>query len=116
MNVQSEGIDLAMETGLDYVVIKGVTQDGKRFRPSDWAERLATAVGQFGSDRRVRFHPHVRIATVDGEKCLIVDNCLEDEDPLLFNFLIHFAQDNHLRMEPDPAAGAHGDNPQPPRG
>ena len=112
MNVQSEGIDLAMESDLDYVVIKGVTQQGKRFRPSDWAERLATAVGQFGPDRRVRFHPHVRIATVDGEKCLIVDSCLEEDDPLLFNFLINFAQDNHLQMEPDLTIDAHG-NPRP---
>ncbi len=111
MNVQSERIDLAMETGTDFVVIKGVTREGRRFRPSDWAERLATAVGQFGPDRRVRFHPHVRIATVDGEKCLIVDSCLEEDDPLLFNFLINFAQDNQLQMEPDLAFDAEG-NPR----
>jgi hypothetical protein len=108
MNVEEECAEVAMMAGQDYIVIKGLTEEGKRFRPSDWAERLATAVGQFGADRRVRFHPHVRIATVDGEKCLIVDLVLEDEDPLLFGFLVHFAQDNHLQTEPEVAFDKEG--------
>lgn len=84
-----------------YIIIKGVTEDGRRFRPSDWAERLATAVGQFGPDRRVHFHPQVRIATVDDTKCVLVDEDLEQSDPMLFEFLIHFAKNNHLQMESD---------------
>lgn len=101
MNVVETSRDLTMITELEYIVIKGLTGDGKRFRPSDWAERLATAVGQFGPDRRVRFHPHVRIATVDREKCVIVDLVLENEEPQLFEFLIRFARDNFLQTEPE---------------
>lgn len=108
MNVQEECADIAMTEEPDFIVVKGFTQEGRKFRPSDWAERLATAVGQFGADRRVRFHPHVRIATVDGEKCLIVDLVLEEEDPLLFEFLMHFAQDNHLQTEPEVAYDQEG--------
>jgi Protein of unknown function (DUF3579) len=101
MNAQVECVDPPMATGSEYIVIKGVTREGRRFRPSDWAERLATAVGQMGPDRRIRFHPQVRIATVDDEKCVLVDLALEENDPMLFSFLMHFAQDNHLQTAPD---------------
>ncbi|HKJ23058.1 MAG TPA: DUF3579 domain-containing protein [Gammaproteobacteria bacterium] len=84
-----------------YIIIKGITEDGGRFRPSDWAERLATAVGEFGPDRRVHFHPQVRPATVDDTKCVLVDEDLQHSDSMLFDFLIHFAKDNHLQMESD---------------
>lgn len=100
MNAHIECIDPAMATGQRYIAIKGVTEEGRRFRPSDWAERLATAVGQMGPDRRIRFHPQVRIATVDDVKCILVDLALEETDPMLFGFLMHFAQDNHLQTEP----------------
>jgi len=90
-----------MESSPVYIVIKGITEDGRRFRPSDWAERLATAVGGFGPDRRVHFHPQVRIATVDDTKCVLVDEALEQGDPMLYEFLIHFAKNNHLQMESD---------------
>jgi hypothetical protein len=76
-----------------------LTEQGKRFRPSDWAERLATAVAHCGVDRRVRFHPHVRLANIDGEKCVIVDVALEDKEPLLFEFLMRFAMSNELKTE-----------------
>jgi len=99
MNVKTQDAYLAVTAGGDCVVIKGYTEDGKRFRPSDWAERLATTVGQFGANRRIRFHPHVRLATMDREKCVIVDLALEKEEPLLFEFLMHFAQSNRLQTE-----------------
>ncbi len=35
------------------VFIQGVTRDGKTFRPSDWAERLAGAMSSFRPDRPV---------------------------------------------------------------
>jgi Protein of unknown function (DUF3579) len=99
MNVNKQNADVALTAGADCIVIKGFTEEGKRFRPSDWAERLATAVGQCGADRRVRFHPRVRLATIDGEKCVIIDRALEEEEPLLFEFLMRFAQSNQLQTE-----------------
>ena len=35
----------------DEFVIVGLTKDGKRFRPSDWAERLCGVMSQFGARR-----------------------------------------------------------------
>jgi len=100
MNQNPEIGNAQSDNSARYILIKGITEDGKRFRPSDWAERLATAVGHCGADRRPRFHPHVRIAHLDGEKCVVVNAALERKEPLLFEFLLRFAKSNHLRIEP----------------
>lgn len=81
------------------IVIKGVTVDGKRFRPSDWAQRLATAVGTISSSRRIIFHPKVSLAMIDDVNCVVLDASLEQDEPLIFTFLVKFAQDNKLQME-----------------
>ncbi len=78
------------------IIIKGVTVDGRRFRPSDWAQRLTTAVSTIGPDRRVHFHPKVNMVTIDGVNCVVIDARLEDEEPMVFNFLINFAKSNNL--------------------
>lgn len=84
------------------VLIRGVTRDGRKFRPSDWAQRLATAVGTPGPGRRIRWHPKVSMVTIDGLNCVAVDKSLEQEDPMLYEFLLNFARFNNLVVE-DPA-------------
>lgn len=86
-----------MSEGTERVVIMGVTNGGRRFRPSDWAQRITTAVGSAGPDRRVRFHPRVRMATREGVNCVLVDKRLEEEDPMMFEFLMNFARSNDLQ-------------------
>ncbi len=81
------------------IIIKGVTRDGRKFRPSDWAQRLTTAVARSGPKGRVRFHPKVAMATMDGINCVVVDRSLEMEDPMLFEFLTNFARFNNLEIE-----------------
>ncbi len=80
------------------VIIKGVTQSGGKFRPSDWAERLCGSVATYGPGRRIIFHPKVRLATIDGIKCVVIDADLEQEDEMLFEFLTDFAAENHLQV------------------
>ena len=53
-------------------VIIGLTLDGKRFRPSDWAERLCGTMSVFGAERRMAYSPYVQPGTLDGEKCVFV--------------------------------------------
>ena len=36
------------------LVIEGITEDGKLFRPSDWIERLIDTLSSYGGDRRTR--------------------------------------------------------------
>ena len=78
---------------------RGLTQDGGKFRPSDWAERLCGAVASYGPGRRIIFHPNVRLASIDGVKCVVIDAALEQQDERLFEFLIEFADDNKLQLE-----------------
>ena len=81
------------------IIIKGVTQAGGKFRPSDWATRLTNAVSRPGRGGRLIYHPMVNMAMIDGINCVIVDARLEDEEPMLYAFLINFATNNQLVVE-----------------
>lgn len=80
------------------IVIEGVREDGRHFRPSDWIERLGTVNASFGPDHRLRYDPNVQPCMVEGQKCLVVNRDLEQDNPALYFYLIDFARDNHLRM------------------
>ncbi len=80
------------------IIIRGITADGKKFRPSDWSARLYYAVATYGPNRQVTFNPLVKIKVKGDLKCVVVDMRLQDEDPMIFDFLIGFARDNDLVM------------------
>jgi hypothetical protein len=77
-------------------VIVGVTLDGRKFRPSDWAERLCGLMAQFGAADRNRYSPYVYPVIVNDEKCVVVDARLAGVEPLAYHFLEGFAKDNDL--------------------
>lgn len=79
------------------LVIESVKEDGGRFRPSDWIERIAATMGEFGSDHRLHYAKSVHPEVVDGEKCLVVDPALEQENPEAFEFILNFARNNQLK-------------------
>ncbi len=81
------------------IVIKGITTDGRKFRPSDWAQRIATAVGTLTSSRRIKFHPKVSISVIDGVNSIVIASELKDEEPMLYDFLIDFAENNNLEIQ-----------------
>ncbi len=89
---------LPMSTDAGKIIIKGLTKDGKKFRPSDWAERLTSAVATYGRGRRVIFHPKVQMATMEGVSCVVVEADLEQSDPMLFGFLMNFGIGNNLQI------------------
>ena len=63
-------------------VIVGLTSEGKRFRPSDWAERLCGIMSQFGSDHKMRYSPYVQPGPDEnGAKTVRVDARLYDIEP-----------------------------------
>jgi hypothetical protein len=82
------------------VVIRGVTHDGKTFRPSDWAERLCGVLSVFGTEKRMEYSPYVQPITSAGVKCVVVDKQLEEIEPIAFKFLLSFASDNELQVRP----------------
>jgi hypothetical protein len=93
------------------LVIKGLTHEGKPFRPSDWAERLCGVMSAFGSDGRMQYSPYVFPITSAGVKCVVVDKELEEIEPMAFTFLMNFARDNELQTRPGREATRPEDEP-----
>jgi hypothetical protein len=81
--------------------IQGVTKDGKKFRPSDWSERLAGVMSCFGPgasgpNARLQYSLYVRPTLLGDTKCVILDSRLRDVEPMAFDFVMNFAKDNNL--------------------
>ncbi len=86
--------------------IQGLTTDGRSFRPSDWAERLAGAMSSFrpggargGIGSYIGYSPYCVPQVVAGTKCVLVNEALKDIEPMAWDFVMNFARDNALRVE-----------------
>ena len=80
------------------IVIQGITEDGVTFRPSDWAERLCGILASFGRDQKLAYHEFVRPMRLGDVRCVAVDRKLEKLYLPVFEYLMSFAKDNHLRV------------------
>jgi len=90
------------------LIVEGLTEDGNRFRPSDWIERLIDAVAVYGADRRESAGPFagpdrrrrqiafLQAQVIDSNKCLVVDRRLRDANPQAYHYLLEFIRDNRL--------------------
>ena len=99
-------------------IIQGITKDGRVFRPSDWAERLAGAMscfrpgaaGKAGISSFIGYSPYCVPTSVGDVKAVIVNEALKEIEPMAWDFVANFARDNDLQMgevcvlpEPAPA-------------
>jgi hypothetical protein len=80
------------------VVIRGVTTQGRTFRPGDWADRLASVVGHVSCDNRLNYSPAVQPVTRAGVRCVVIDRRLAALDARVFKFLLDFAHENGLEV------------------
>ena len=80
-------------------IIRGITTKGSRFRPSDWAERLAGAFAVIDPNHRTNYSPYVQPKTLDGITCVVVDKKLKTTDANAYRFLQNFARSNELVTE-----------------
>ncbi|MBM3386925.1 MAG: DUF3579 domain-containing protein [Betaproteobacteria bacterium] len=85
------------------VFIQGITQDGRTFRPSDWAERLAGVMSQFrpGGSRpgsHLSYSPWCIPTTMGSVKCVVVSRELQACEPMAWHFVMNFAKDNGLQV------------------
>ncbi|MES2935152.1 MAG: DUF3579 domain-containing protein [Pseudomonadota bacterium] len=84
--------------------ILGLTQDGKQFRPSDWAERLCGVMACFrpagsgGPNAHLQYSPYVRPILLDGVRSVVVNDALRALEPLAYHFVLNFAKDNDLQI------------------
>ena len=81
--------------------IQGITREGKPFRPSDWAERLAGALSSFqppgaGIGAHIGYSPYCVPRVVAGVKCVIVSEALRSLEVMALDFVMGFARDNQL--------------------
>ncbi|MBA2672498.1 DUF3579 domain-containing protein [Ramlibacter sp.] len=84
------------------VFIQGITRDGRTFRPSDWAERLAGVMSSFrpgGAQPgdHISYSPWCVPTVIGGIKCVIVNSALRTLEPMAWDFVMNFAKDNDLR-------------------
>ena len=85
------------------IFIQGITRDGRIFRPSDWAERLAGVMSPFrpggatpGS--HLSYSPWCIPTLINGIKAVIVHRDLRDHELLAWDFVMNFAKDNDLQV------------------
>lgn len=79
-------------------IIQGYTEDGRKFRPSDWIDRIASMMASYGSSHRLVFSDLLHPELYEGEKCLIIDTELEIKNPIMFQYLMNFVKSNNLKM------------------
>jgi hypothetical protein len=98
---------MASISSSNQVSIRGITRDGRTFRPSDWAERLAGVMAQFrppgsvpAQGSHIVYSPWCVPTTLDGVKCVIVNDALREHEPMAWDFVMNFARDNELQVLP----------------
>lgn len=79
-------------------IIEGFTEDGRKFRPSDWIDRISSMKASYGPSHRLVFHDYLHPELYNGQKCLIIDERLKDEDPEMFQYVMDFVTNNKLKM------------------
>jgi hypothetical protein len=85
--------------------IRGLTKEGRSFRPSDWAERLAGAMSSFrpggaqgGIGAFIGYSPYCVPRIVGGVKGVVVSEALRGIEPMAWDFVMNFARDNELQV------------------
>jgi Protein of unknown function (DUF3579) len=87
------------------IFIQGLTSQGRTFRPSDWAERLAGAMSSFrpggaamGMAAHIGYSPYCVPTSMGETKCVVVNEALRDLEPMAWDFVMNFARDNDLQV------------------
>ena len=91
-----------MDNPINELIIRGMTLDGKQFRPSDWAERLCGVMKCFEEDDNshyghLTYSHYVRPITIQNVKCVAINTDLENELPVAYKFFLDFAASNQLQ-------------------
>ena len=99
-----ETFDDSEETGQDkqfYYVVRGKNLDGRKFRPSDWADRLVGAVAIFAredTNASKEITNCICVINRDGIKGIVLDPRLKVIERRMYEFVRRFAVDNQLEV------------------
>lgn len=84
------------DTGTDFVLIKGETTDGKKFRPSDWCDRLHSTLRALDADEYEECVEYVHLVSSENGRGILIDRALVEVNPMLFKFFMNFVRSNNL--------------------
>jgi hypothetical protein len=79
------------------------TEDGDRFRPSNWTERVAEVLSAFHPrDKKLEYSSYLRpVFHSDFGRCLFVDfPALKEEAPAIHDYVAWFMRSNRLQFLP----------------
>ncbi len=80
------------------IIIEGITNQGKTFRPSDWAERMSGTLASF-KNSRILYSPLLQPSVNhEGYKCVLLDPKLKKSNPELYRTILEFAKNNNLKI------------------
>ena len=81
-------------------IIIGITEDGKKFRPSDWSKRLAVSAAVFGVSKRMQYHRYIHPCFIAEHNAsgVCVYTRLEIEEPGMYEYIMNFAASNNLMI------------------
>lgn len=87
----------------EHVLVLSKTQEGTRFRPSNWIDRIAEVYADYPLHKRtLRFSPLLH-PTLDDQhgRCLYADlSSLRKQAPKIYDYIIWFIKSNHLICVP----------------
>lgn len=83
---------------MEKTVIVGVTEEGERFRPSDWCKRLASSYATMDDSKRLQYNPLIVPCLVDGYNGLMLDGKLKENNSAAYNHVLDFAESNKLKI------------------
>ncbi len=93
---------------IDALIVESVREDGRVFRPSDWAERISSQLASYGRDHRLHYSDLVQPCLIQGVNCLVIKKTLQEENPAAYQFILKFATDNQLRVQEDRRSQSRG--------
>lgn len=80
------------------IVIEGITEQGKTFRPSDWAERMSGLMASY-KNSRIYYSPLLQPSiNTEGFKCVLLDPKLKESSPEIYQSILDFAKVNNLKI------------------
>ena len=100
-------LDIKPKNATETFVIRSVRNDGSKFRPGDWIERISATLASFSTAPSKSMKPPTgaKPCVIDGEKCLVVESQLAKSNPAAYEFIMNFAYSNDLRIQQDRRSG-----------
>ena len=82
------------------LLVLGVTTENRPFRPSDWTERICGVIANYDSKGRWAYSELAQPIMHEGRVGVKIKTALAEINPNAYQFIIDFAQNNHLRIIP----------------